>query len=61
MAVPFRKTSKSAKRKRRTHFKITSPNLSTCKNCASFLKSHYVCKECGFYKGKEVLRIDENK
>ena len=27
MAVPFRRTGKTAKRKRRTHFKLTAPAL----------------------------------
>ncbi|MBH9788308.1 50S ribosomal protein L32, partial [Clostridioides difficile] len=27
MAVPFRRTSKTAKRKRRTHFKLSVPGM----------------------------------
>ena len=27
MAVPFRRTSKTAKRKRRTHYKLSKPTL----------------------------------
>jgi large subunit ribosomal protein L32 len=30
MAVPKRKTSKSKRDKRRTHQKVTVPNLTTC-------------------------------
>ena len=58
MAVPFRKTSKAAKRKRRTHFKIGILTLGICKNCGASVKPHYVCKECGFYKDKEVMKVD---
>ncbi len=55
MAVPFRKTSKSAKRKRRTHFKLNAPTMIVCPNCGELTLSHQVCKKCGFYKGKLVL------
>ncbi len=58
MAVPFRKTSKTAKRKRRTHFKLNLLKLVICKNCGASTKSHHVCKECGFYKDKEVVKVD---
>ncbi len=61
MAVPFRKTSKTAKRKRRSHLNLTAANLVTCKNCGASIKPHIVCKECGFYKGKEIKRLKDNK
>ena len=35
MAVPKRKTSKSRKRKRRTHYKLQRPNLDRCSNCGA--------------------------
>ncbi len=56
MAVPFRKTSKAAKRKRRSHFKIALGILTDCKNCGSFIKPHHICKECGFYKKQEIIK-----
>lgn len=56
MAVPFRKTSKQAKRKRRTHFKLSSVNLILCKKCGALIKSHFICRECGFYKNKEIIK-----
>ena len=30
MAVPFRRTSKAVKRKRRTHFKLQVPGMVEC-------------------------------
>ncbi|WP_381415008.1 50S ribosomal protein L32 [Spiroplasma endosymbiont of Anurida maritima] len=58
MAVPFRKTSKQQKRKRRTHFKLGSLTLISCTNCGTTIKPHRVCKECGYYKNKEVIKVD---
>ncbi len=55
MAVPFRRTSKTAKRKRRTHFKLQVPGMVACPNCGEMKLAHRVCKECGTYKGKEVV------
>ena len=55
MAVPFRRTSKTAKRKRRTHFKLNLPGMVICPNCGEMKLSHRVCKECGTYNGKTVL------
>jgi large subunit ribosomal protein L32 len=54
VAVPKRKTSKSVKRKRRTHFKLNTPTMAVCPNCGEMTLSHQVCKKCGYYKGKLV-------
>jgi len=55
MAVPKRRTSKSRKRKRRTHWKLDTPNLAECPQCHEQILPHRVCPECGHYKGKEVI------
>ncbi|SHE60140.1 large subunit ribosomal protein L32 [Seinonella peptonophila] len=60
MAVPKRRTSKTRKRKRRTHFKLTAPNLVSCPQCSSKKLSHHVCPECGYYKGTEVEGVANN-
>ncbi|GEL09128.1 50S ribosomal protein L32 [Salisediminibacterium halotolerans] len=55
MAVPFRKTSKTRKNKRRTHFKLRVPGMVECPECGEMKLSHRVCKECGAYKGRDVV------
>lgn len=55
MAVPARKTSKTRKRNRRGHIKLTVPGLALCPNCGELRKSHMVCPNCGYYNGKEVV------
>ena len=55
MAVPFRRTSKTAKRLRRSHFKLSVTGLVTCPNCGAMIQSHRVCPNCGYYDGKEVV------
>lgn len=55
MAVPFRRTSKTKKRMRRTHFKLAAKGLVKCPNCGEMIQSHRVCPSCGFYDGKQVI------
>lgn len=55
MAVPFRRTSKTRKRMRRTHFKLSVSGLVKCPNCGAMIKSHNVCPKCGYYNGKNVM------
>jgi large subunit ribosomal protein L32 len=59
MAVPRRKISKSAKKKRRTHFKLTPKSLSECSNCGQPKLPHQVCDSCGQYNGREVIEVVE--
>ena len=55
MAVPFRRTSKTRKRKRRKHFKLSLTGIGKCPECGEIVKSHRACPKCGNYKGKVVI------
>ena len=61
MPIPFRRTSKTRKAKRRTHQKAENPTVTICENCGSPIKPHSVCKNCGYYKGKKVIDVKEEK
>jgi large subunit ribosomal protein L32 len=58
MAVPFRRTSKTRKRMRRTHFKLTVPGMVACPQCGEMKLAHRVCKNCGYYKGRAVVNAE---
>ena len=59
MAVPKRKTSKARRDKRRSAvWKLAAPAFSRCDNCGEFNAPHKVGKNCGFYKGVEVIKMD---
>lgn len=55
MAVPARKVSKTSQRTRRAHMALTAKATTTCPNCGAVIKSHRVCKECGYYKNTKVI------
>ncbi|MDP2983922.1 MAG: 50S ribosomal protein L32 [Candidatus Latescibacter sp.] len=59
MAVPKRKTSKSRKGLRRTHWKLEIPAVATCAHCGQPVMPHRVCPECGYYKGRQVIEPAE--
>lgn len=60
MAVPKHKTSKSRRDKRRTHDKISGPELMKCPECGEAKLPHHACLECGDYKGHSVLDKKED-
>jgi len=59
MAVPQRRTSKTRKRKRRTHLKLTVPGMHACPSCNELTAGHRACSSCGEYKGRAVVTIKE--
>ena len=59
MPVPKRKKSKSKRDKRRTHQKLTAPNLGTCPQCGEAVQSHHACPSCGTYKGRTIIETEE--
>ncbi len=60
MAVPFRRVSKTRKRMRRSHSALELDTTTKCPNCGAVIKPHRVCKECGSYKGKEVVNVKKD-
>jgi len=55
MAVPKHRISKSRRDKRRTHYKLTAPQVSTCPQCGEAKMQHHACPECGVYNGRNVI------
>lgn len=61
MANPKRKWSKARTGKRRSQWKLSVPNLVKCPQCKVLTMPHRVCKNCGQYDGKVVIKLDDNK
>lgn len=58
---PKRKISKGRRDRRRAHDAIKPVNLIQCPNCGEMRLPHTVCLNCGHYKGKEVIAVEEKK
>ncbi len=60
MAVPKYKTSKARSRRRRSiNMKMGVDTLVSCTNCGNKIMRHRVCPKCGFYRGKQVIELEE--
>ena len=59
MAVPKRRTSKSKRDMRRAQSKLTVPLLVPCPQCHELKPTHRVCLNCGYYKDREVLKVNQ--
>lgn len=56
MAVPKRRVSKARRNKRRAQWKLVLPGLVKCPQCHEAKLAHCACPNCGYYKGREVLK-----
>ena len=62
MAVPKRKVSKARRDTRRSNvWKLEAPSIVACPNCGAYHLPHRVCKACGMYNGRQVLKLEEDK
>lgn len=61
MIAPKRKISKQRKHKRRSSvWKLDMPGMVKCSNCGEYRLSHRVCKHCGYYDSKQVLKVNKD-
>ena len=61
MAVPKRRVSKARRDKRRSNvWKLDAPTLVECPNCHKPTVPHKVCGYCGYYKGKQVVVMEDD-
>lgn len=59
MALPKRRHSRSRTRKRRSHDALSPASISACPKCGEPKLSHRLCAGCGTYKGRTVIKLDE--
>ena len=63
MATPKRKTShaRTAQRKAQYLGALSAPSTMSCAHCGEMTLSHRACPSCGYYKGRSVVPIKEDK
>ena len=59
MIVPKRRTSRARRDKRRSHRALRRPAQAACPRCNEPRLPHRVCGNCGFYRDRTVIEIDE--
>ncbi len=59
MAVPKRKKSRTKRDTRRATHSITATAFNLCEKCGAPKEAHRVCRHCGWYKDRYVLKLEE--
>jgi len=57
MGVPKRRVSKARQGERRSHLALKPPKLEECPHCHQPKRPHHACPTCGWYGGREAVRI----
>ena len=59
MATPKGKVSKARRDSRRSaHWKLSLPGIAKCARCGKMKLMHRACKSCGYYDGKQVIKVE---
>jgi large subunit ribosomal protein L32 len=61
MAVPRNRNSNARKNTRSAHMAKKPVSSVICKNCGSKTLSHKTCPSCGYYKGVQVVKKENDK
>ena len=56
---PKNKSSKARRDKRSANWKMSAPNLVKCSKCGELMMPHRVCKACGSYNKKEIIKVED--
>ena len=62
MAVPKDKTSHARSASRRAQWLRRTGkrnNIVLCPHCGEPMLAYHVCPSCGYYKGREVIKVEE--
>ena len=57
MGLPAKRRTKQSKRERAAHFALKTFTLTTCSHCKRKIRPHQVCPHCGYYQGREVVKM----
>ncbi len=57
MAVPKQRHTKSKRNKSRMHKYVKQPFLTVCAKCGKSALPHTMCKNCGYYKGRQIVDV----
>ena len=55
---PKNKSSRSRRDKRRANLKMSAQTLEKCSKCGAQMVPHRVCKSCGSYNKREIVKVE---
>ncbi|MDO4489291.1 MAG: 50S ribosomal protein L32 [Eubacteriales bacterium] len=55
---PKNKSSKARRDSRRANWKMSDVSLAKCSKCGALVMPHRVCKNCGSYNKREIVKVD---
>ena len=63
MATPKRKVShaRTAQRKAQWLRALSEPNTRACPHCGEVVLAHHACPSCGYYRGRQVVKIKKEE
>jgi large subunit ribosomal protein L32 len=56
MGLPGHRRTSGDKRRRASHFALKAVNFTNCAHCKVPVLPHQVCTNCGYYRGRQVLK-----
>ncbi|MEE8448868.1 MAG: 50S ribosomal protein L32 [Thermodesulfobacteriota bacterium] len=59
MPNPTNRFSRSRRNKRRAQWTRTPITLTTCAQCGESKLPHHICPNCGTYRGREYIPLEE--
>ena len=57
MGLPGHRRPSGDKRRRASHFALKPASLTVCSHCKMPVRPHQVCANCGYYRGRQVLKL----
>jgi len=58
---PKKRHSRARQGKRRAAIRLSVAKTIVCPNCQAPIIPHKVCRKCGYYKGKMIIKKKEKK
>ncbi len=58
MALPKTRYAHARQGERRAHLALKLPRLVECSQCHQPKRPHTICRNCGYYDGREVIKTD---
>lgn len=55
-ALPKKKLTRARRGRRLTAYKLKPVHAAVCQRCRSAKLPHAACLECGYYRGRQVVR-----